>query len=63
MDFKDTIRQLGERVNRHKDQTLTEEATKHAFVLPFLQSLGYDVFNPMEIVPEFVADVGLKKGE
>lgn len=63
MDFKDTIRQLGERVVRLKDQTLTEEATKHAFVLPFLQALGYDVFNPAEIVPEFIADVGLKKGE
>lgn len=63
MDFKDTVRQLGERVVRLKEQTQTEEATKHAFVLPFLQALGYDVFNPMEIVPEFVADVGLKKGE
>ena len=63
MDFKDTIRALGERVNRLKEQTLTEEATKHAFVLPFLQALGYDVFNPSEIVPEFIADVGIKKGE
>jgi len=36
MDFKDIIRALGERVNRLKEQTLTEEATKHAFVLPFL---------------------------
>jgi len=63
MDFKDTIRALGERVKRLKDQTLTEEATKNAFVLPFLQALGYDVFNPSEVVPEFVADVGIKKGE
>lgn len=63
MDFKDTIRALGERVNRLKEQTLTEEATKHAFVLPFLQALGYDVFNPSEVVPEFIADVGIKKGE
>jgi hypothetical protein len=63
MDFKDLIRQLGDRVNRLKDQTLTEEATKHAFVLPFLQTLGYDVFNPAEIIPEFIADVGIKKGE
>lgn len=63
MDFKDSIRQLGERVNRLKEQTLTEEATKHAFVLPFIQTLGYDVFNPSEVVPEFIADVGIKKGE
>ena len=25
--------------------------------------MGYDVFNPTEVVPEFVADLGLKKGE
>ena len=25
--------------------------------------LDYDVFNPMEFVPEYVADVGTKKGE
>jgi len=24
---------------------------------------GYDVFNPLEVVPEFVADIGIKKGE
>lgn len=63
MDFKDTIRQLGERVGRMKEQTLTEEATKNAFVLPFIQALGYDIFNPTEVEPEFIADVGLKKGE
>lgn len=31
--------------------------------MPFLQALGYDVFNPAEVVPEFTADVGVKKGE
>ena len=31
--------------------------------MPFLQSLGYDVFNPLEVVPEFIADIGIKKGE
>ncbi|HEY3370336.1 MAG TPA: type I restriction endonuclease [Prolixibacteraceae bacterium] len=63
MDFKDQIKILGERVNRLKDQILTEEATKNAFIMPFLQALGYDVFNPIEVVPEFISDIGLKKGE
>lgn len=63
MDFKDTIKQLGDRVLKLKDQIQTEEATKNAFIMPFLQALGYDVFNPLEVVPEFVADIGLKKGE
>ena len=41
----------------------TEEATKHALVLPFIQALGYDIFNPLEVVPEYTADFGLKQGE
>ncbi|HYC03728.1 MAG TPA: type I restriction endonuclease [Azospirillaceae bacterium] len=41
----------------------TEEACKNAFVMPFLNALGFDVFNPEIVVPEFTADVGLKKGE
>lgn len=42
---------------------MTEEATKTAVVLPFIQALGFDAFNLEEVVPEFVADVGIKKGE
>jgi hypothetical protein len=63
MDFKDQVRQLGDRVQRVKDNVKTEEATKNALIMPFLQTLGYDVFNPLEIVPEYVTDVGTKKGE
>ncbi|OIN60584.1 type I restriction endonuclease [Arsenicibacter rosenii] len=63
MDFKDHLKQLVDRVARLKDSIHTEEATKTAFILPFLQCLGYDVFNPLEVVPEFISDIGTKKGE
>lgn len=63
MDFKDLIKQLGDRVSKLKEQIQTEEATKNAFIMPFLQALGYDVFNPLEVVPEYVTDIGTKKGE
>jgi hypothetical protein len=63
MDIKDQIKQIADRVIKLKEQIATEEATKNAFIMPFLQALGYDVFNPLEVVPEFVADIGLKKGE
>jgi len=63
MDFKDEIKQLAERVAKMKDKILTEEATKNAFIMPFINCLGYDVFNPLEVVPEFIADIGIKKGE
>lgn len=63
MDFSDQIKQHIERVKQLYPNIKTEEATKQALILPFFQILGYDVFNPMEFVPEFTADVGIKKGE
>ncbi|AQY21383.1 type I restriction endonuclease [Riemerella anatipestifer] len=63
MDLKIKLEQLHQRVDGLKDQINTEEATKNAFVMPFLQILGYDIFNPTEVIPEFVADIGTKKGE
>lgn len=63
MDFKDEIKQFGDRVEKLKNQIHTEEATKNAFIMPFIKALGFDVFNPLEVVPEYVADIGIKKGE
>lgn len=63
MDFKDQIKSITDRIVKLKDQIHTEEATKNAFIMPFLQVLGYDVFNPLEVVPEYVTDIGTKKGE
>lgn len=63
MDFKDLIKQLAEKVNQQKESILTEEATKNAFIMPFINALGYDVFNPLEVVPEMDCDLIKKKGE
>jgi len=63
MDFADLINQLADRIIKMKHQLLTEEATKNALIMPFIQALGFDVFNPMEVIPEFTSDVGIKKGE
>ena len=63
MDFKDYCKQLAERVSNLKEQILTEEATKNAFIMPFIQMLGYDVFNPLEVIPELDCDLVKKKGE
>ncbi len=63
MDFIDALRQFSKRVDGLKDNLATEEATKNALIMPFFSMLGYDVFNPDEFMPEFTADVGIKKGE
>ena len=63
MDYIDQLKQFSTRVAQLSQVITTEEATKTALILPFFQMLGYDVFNPMEFVPEYTADVGIKKGE
>ena len=63
MEFIEKINQLKERAIALKDNLETEEATKNALIMPFLNALGYDVFNPLEVVPEYVADSRLKKDE
>lgn len=57
------LQQLSERIDALKASITTEEATKTSMIMPFFQLLGYDVFNPLEFVPEYTADVGTKKKE
>lgn len=61
--LKDALKSLGTRIEMLAPNITNEEQTKNAFIMPFFQTLGYDVFNPLEFVPEFTADVGIKKGE
>jgi len=63
MDFIDQIKELSGKISKRPERLETEEATKTARVMPFIKALGYDVFNPDEVVPEFTCDVGTKKGE
>ena len=63
MDFIDEVKQFAGRIAKMKDSIQTEEATKTSMIMPFFRLLGYDVFNPLEFVPEYTADVGIKKGE
>ena len=64
MDFIDDVKtRSGRFANRLKHPIETEEATKTSFVLPFIQMLGYDIFDPSAVVPEFTADHGTKRGE
>lgn len=64
MDFEEKLAALALKIEQQKDMIETEEATKNAFVMPFIQNvLGYDVFNPLEVTPEFTADQGIKRGE
>ena len=64
MEFLESLNALAAKVRQQGSSIATEEATKNAFVMPFIKNvLGYDVFDPQEVVPEYVCDVGTKKGE
>lgn len=61
--MKESVKKIAERIEKTFDRIETEEATKNAFIMPFIQILGYDIFDPEEVIPEFTADLGIKKGE
>lgn len=64
VSFSDGLAGLAKKIRDTRNSVQTEEATKNAFIMPFISTvLGYDVFDPSEVVPEFIADVGVKKGE
>ncbi len=63
MDFIDEIKILGGRSKNLAAKLLTEEATKTSLILPFIQLLGFDIFNPTEVVPEYQAEAGVKKDQ
>ncbi|WP_010118628.1 type I restriction enzyme HsdR N-terminal domain-containing protein [Corynebacterium nuruki] len=64
MSIDQAIYDLATKVRELKPIIETEEATKTAFIIPFISTvLGYDVTDPREVIPEYTADVGTKKGE
>ena len=64
IDLIDRMNEISKRMRGRLDRINSEEATKNALVMPFINHvLGYNVFDPSEVVPEYTADVGTKKGE
>lgn len=63
MDLIDSLKQIASKVEKQIDHIITEEATKNALIMPVINALGYNVFDPTEVIPEYTADHGNKKGE
>lgn len=62
MEFAESLSALALKVRNQKQAIQTEEGTKNAFVMPFISTiLGYDVFNPLEVVPESRLTSGSKR--
>jgi predicted type IV restriction endonuclease len=56
LNLKETLVLLNKVVNENKELIKNEESTKQFLILPLLSGLGYDVYNPKEVTPEFTAD-------
>lgn len=61
MGLQEDLRQLAEQFKRRIAVVKGEEATKQALVMPFLQSLGYDIYDPSTVQPEYVADFAKRR--
>ncbi|MEN8220666.1 MAG: restriction endonuclease [Pseudomonadota bacterium] len=61
MDLIDELKALSARISKQRELIESEEATKNAFVMPFIRALGYDVFDPTEVIPDFTTDVDGEK--
>jgi hypothetical protein len=64
MGFTEDIKSFSEKALSIKDKLQTEQATKFSLVVPLIKLLGYDPYDPTEVVPEYDANVpGTKKGD
>lgn len=63
MAFISEVRKQAELFAERIEHLQTEEATKHSLILPFLDMLGYSIFDPTEVVPEYTADIGTRLAE
>jgi hypothetical protein len=61
MAFADDLKQLSEQVRKRQVNVKGEEATKQSLILPFLTLLGFDIYDPMIVKPEYIADFAKKK--
>lgn len=58
--MKDLLYTLSKKIKDLKDKVRSEEATKQSMVLPLLNILGYDIFDPEEVSPEVSCDISGK---
>lgn len=61
MGLSDDLRKLSEQFKQYIGHVQGEAQTKQVFVLPFLQALGYNAANPLEVKAEYIADFATRR--
>ena len=63
-NFKVRLKNHIEHVKNVREHCTTEETTKQALILPFLDILGFNAYDPQKVKAEYGADFpGVKVGE
>ncbi len=60
MGLKEQLLLLSDKIKNLSSKVKSEEATKQSMILPLLQIMGYDIFNPEEVMPEIPCDISNK---
>jgi hypothetical protein len=63
LGFTEELQELSIQIAERRIHVTNEEMTKQSLILPFIQVLGFDIYDPLEVRPEYTADFGKKKGE
>ncbi|MCG6552588.1 MAG: hypothetical protein L7F77_09695 [Candidatus Magnetominusculus sp. LBB02] len=61
MELAAKIKALSGEIRQRYDFVKNKESTEIALILPFIKSLGYDVFNPSEVVPHYTLAIDHQK--
>ena len=61
--FEDMIQIFCNKISEKIKHINSEETTKSSLIFPFLEIMGYDTTNPIEVKAEYTADLGVKQRE
>ena len=63
MSLMDELNRISDGISQKIRSSTNEARTRSYLVDPFIGALGYNIFDPTEVVPEYTADFGTKRGE
>ena len=63
MSLMDELNRISDGISQKIKSSINEARTRSYLVDPFIGALGYNIFDPTEVVPEYTADFGTKQGE
>ena len=63
MSLMDELNRISDGISQKIRSSTNEARTRSYLIDPFIGALGYNISDPLEVVPEYTADFGTKRGE